>query len=329
MKKYVAFPHLSKLGGSGGSGAYVMKWSGFSLKPLFLDWLMFYAIGIAIAVAAQLGWRSLKKKRKATTTTRTRTFVSAIISLLLALLIGSLFSATFNKGSLDPFLSPVETHMSEEQNHVDAPFLFTKDELVDTAKTYNSIPGVLVVKELGVTLGFLVYFFGGAASAGVFGPVVVLCAVRHNLANPKEQSRYMDLSLGDNAGSTLLAVMSDGPLAFQTTYLAADNSIVTMTKYRNGLDVMPVKPGGKRQFVETEVDAGVEMDTDVVAVYESVGRDVVKGTSSLVVDDGLTLESALYDTMVGASSNYVPVVGGGAVAWRALGRSGGGGRWVE
>ena len=397
VKKYISYPHLNFLSGSGGSGAYVMSWAGYSLRPMFIDWLVFYSLGVFCSILGTLGWSAIRGERRKKTAMTKKTVINdgnvngkgngkatdllsageqpqegleriatnnepaaadpaaavaarsakscstkrrlynALASFVLALLLGTLVSSSFNAGSLDALLTPHLMHASADQNHADAPFLFAEEEKVDSSKSYNSIPGVTVVKELGATLGFLAYFLGGAPSAAIFGPTVVLCAVRHSLTNPVQQSRPMTLSIttargddgkggkngDDGDGKTqLLAAMSDGPLAFQTTFLAADGCLLTTTRYRMDLDVQPVQLGGPdRFFLQVEVDVLPEMDTDVVVLYENLdGKEKrVRGTgggASLVVDDGMTLASTVYDTSQAAAANYVPVVSGGTASWR-------------
>ena len=77
------------------------------------------------------------------------------------------------------------------------------------------------------------------ASMVAFSPVFVISAIYTCLASPLDQSRDVLLNIessisGDEkGGQQILAAMSDGPLVFQVSHIAADNIVSSVIYYKD------------------------------------------------------------------------------------------------
>ena len=200
LRQYVNFPHLNSASGVTPAGVYVMKWSGFALRHIWLELFAFYLLGASL----WFGWRIfIKEKRRQKNGKGSRGCVEKAnksdtsgtagkkikkhlgklgAALILAVLIGWTGSEAFNNGKFDTFLKPTEGLPSN-----------------------NAIPGLIVIRESGTVIGFLMAWFGGPVVTVAFAPTVLACAAMHSLKNPLKQSRKMSLNLGEAGGECVIA----------------------------------------------------------------------------------------------------------------------------
>ncbi|GMI18064.1 hypothetical protein TrLO_g1189 [Triparma laevis f. longispina] len=338
-RQYVSFPHLNKLSGVGSAGAYVMKWSGFALSRVWLELFGFYLIGAVLFFIARLVIREVKSRRKttapsststpsppSTTTTKSATslhkmrkhVIKLVITITAGIIIGRSASSSFNNGSLDAFLKPAET-TTPKANAKTNNYPFPGPEIPTPQKAYQTVPGLIVIREFGLVSGFFFAYFGGPICTLTFAPAVMLSAASHSLGNPLKQSRVMNLNINTfEADKNLVISISDGLIAFQASILVSDGVVLNLLHHKNGLglgsvDEDDVDVGKSMYYVESELSVLPKVNTEVVVHYKavSVGGEK-KGwfggkRKEFFVDDGLTIVKKSYDKSLPTSSNYMPL----------------------
>ena len=385
-RELVSFPFLGVLT----SGTYISKWAGAGTLLVWGGLILWHWVGLFTAIAVGICLRRAKQRRKVGTRSdggdhpserenRPASLKGTKKPILIAvtgLLLGVGFANIFLGGGFDSLLKPIATnHMTtttttttilKSSEHAEsAPFLFEekidelrgskggKDGQVDEQEESMaaSVPGFLLVKQVGFTSGALLAIGSGAvaalsvttlSTAVIFAPIFSLSAIYTCLSQPLEQSREMSfkklphvvhgdvgggLGDGDIPGSEAVVAMSDGPLVFQVSFLASDNIVSTITHYKSdGLLAQKQKDDGMFFHVDSSVNPG-KLDVETllrVTDHHTAKENHHPSRHNIVVDDGVSLTAVKRKSALSfVNSNFYPFQQ--SASWRSSAVTGGGG----
>lgn len=294
--------------------------------------LVAFFLGVIVAEGAgrvRLGMGKLKGRKmgeevkndggergKFTNGYRCRFPMKTLGALAVTALVGVQLSRSFNAGSLDFFLKTTTSLATSQHRSSDrassAPFV----QPVETDIKYNphvSMPGIMIVRETMVTLGFVLHRFMGAATSVGFLPTLFCSSALHTLWNPVVQSRQVLMRLPKD-NDVEVAVMGEGKGKFTASVDMGDNIVMKVDRH------WPPRGDGGPDEVEISVKVDGFMDREYVLDLEKVKRDTSKGqwqnaergwffggdASGLWLDDGVSIFRHSYNRLRSAQQNLLP-----------------------
>merc|ERR1711871_591770 len=128
-----------------------------------------------------------------------------------------------------------------------------------------SLPGIMLVRETMITLGFVLHRYLGAATSAGFLPTLFLSSLFHTLLNPVAQSRRVQMKLPQE-DDVKIAVTNQGPGGYFSVSVDMGENIVLVVD----------KHGASRSGGPDEVGVSVKvngfMDREYVLDLEKVRR---------------------------------------------------------
>ena len=332
IRYFPNFPDLYRFTSTAPPGAYTSKYHGAALNWVWVNILVAFLLGVIAAEGVGRVRLGIKKEKRGEVKNDRggeeaktakgggrccRLSRNALLALAVTALVGVQLSISLNQGSIDFFLKPTTLMAKGEQKSSD--HAGGSPSVQPSASRYNphvSLPGIMIVRETMVTLGFVLHRYLGAATSVGFLPTLFLSSALHTLLNPIAQSRRVLMRLPKD-DDVKIAVTNQGKGGFFTASVdMGDNVVLRVDKHGTS------RTGGPDE-VEFSVKVAGFMDREYLVDLEKVKREggangqwknaerswFFSGDASGVwLDDGLTTFRHGYKRQRSAQQNLLPFI---------------------